>query len=166
MLGFGSDASRGRISLPASRQSAFGGVGKTMTISPLDNPPVNVRVRLSLMWAVIMFFYIYNDVFMLLGHVRSGAEPSAGPANEITMLLYALVITPAALMPLLCLVFPPALTRWVNIVLGTAYVAIIFWTLAPASTALFYRFIGVVENIVTLAVIWTAWRWPRTARSQ
>lgn len=139
-------------------------MGKTMKTASMDDTPVSVRVRLAIMWTVIMFFYIYNDVFMLLEHVRSGGGPSVSPPNEIKMLVYALIITPAALMPLLCLVFPPTLIRWANIVLGAAYFAIICWTLTPANTALFYRFIGVVENLVTLAVIWTAWRWPRTAR--
>ncbi len=55
--------------------------------------------------------------------------------------------------------------RWGNIILGLAYFAIIVLTLAPAGTALFYRFIGIVENLVTLGVIWTAWRWPRTGES-
>ena len=36
-------------------------------------------------------------------------------------------------------------------------------TLTPADRHWFYMFIGVVENLVTLLVIWTAWRWPRLA---
>ena len=127
----------------------------------LENAHVSVKVRLAVMWAVIMFFYVYNDVFTLLQHVRSGQGPSIDPPGETQMLAYALIITPAALMPLLCLVIPAAVSRWVNIALGVVYFAIIVWTLTPADTAWFYRFIGGVENLVTLGVIWTAWRWPR-----
>lgn len=134
-----------------------------MKAGALENGAVSVKVRLALMWAVIMFFYLYNDVFMLLQNVRSGAGPSDSPPDATKMLVYAVIITPAALMPLLCVVVRPSIIRWVNIVLGGAYFAIIVWTLTPADTAWFYRFIGVVENLVTLAVIWTAWRWPRAA---
>jgi hypothetical protein len=93
--------------------------------------------------------------------MRSGTGVSDNPPSEQTMLVYASMITPAALMPLLCLVMAPRLSRWVNIVVGAAYFAIIVWTLVPADTSWFYRFIGIVENLVTLLVIWTAWRWPR-----
>lgn len=132
-----------------------------MQLPCLENAYVSVKLRLAVMWAVIMFFYVYNDIFMLLQHVRSGEGPSANPPGEVKMLAYAVIITPAALMPLLCLVIPAAVSRWVNIALGVAYFAIIVWTLTPGDTAWFYRFIGGVENLVTLGVIWTAWRWPR-----
>jgi hypothetical protein len=75
------------------------------------------------------------------------------------MLIYATVITPPALMPLFCLVTPRGLSRLVNVLVGAAYFAIIVWTILPADTAWFYRYIAVVENAVTLLVIWTALRW-------
>ena len=55
------------------------------------------------------------------------------------------------------------LSRVVNVILGAAYFAIIVWTILPADTHYFYRFIGVVENAVTLGVIWTALSWRREA---
>lgn len=128
---------------------------------PLENIRICVKAKLAVMWIVIMFFYLYNDVFMLLEALRGGEGASANPPGALTMLIYAAVITPPALMPLLCLVMKPGLSRWVNMLMGAAYFAIIVWTILPANTDWFYRYIGVVENIVTLAVIWTAWRWPR-----
>ena len=133
-----------------------------MKAAPIENASVSVKVRLAVMWVVIMFFYVYNDVFMLLQTSHSDAKASGGRPGEMVMLAYALVITPAALMPLLCLVVPPVVIRWVNIVLGLAYFVVIVLTLTPPDTPLFYRFIGCVENVVTVAAIWTAWRWPRT----
>jgi hypothetical protein len=127
----------------------------------LENAGISVKVKLAVMWAVIMFFYLYNDVFMLLQAVRSGASASENPPGELKMLIFATIITPSALMPLLCLVMKPALSRWVNIIVGATYFAIIIWTILPADTSWFYRYIGIVENVVTLAVIWTALRWPR-----
>jgi hypothetical protein len=130
-----------------------------------ENSRVGVRARLAVMWAVIMFFYLYNDVFMLLEAQRSGEGAAANPPSEVKMLIFAMVITPPALMPLLCLVMPRSLSRWVNVVVAALYFAIIIWTILPTDTALFYRYIGVVENLVTLGVIWTALRWRRPETS-
>ena len=132
--------------------------GKT---APLENRPLSVAVRLAFMWAVIMFFYIYNDVFMLMQSLPRGA--AAAPPSGPTMLAYAIIITPAALMPLLCLIARPTIVRWANIFVGLAYFIIIFLTLMPSDTPMFYRYIGVVEDVVTLGLIWTAWRWQRMA---
>ena len=137
-----------------------------MKTASLHNAPVGVNVQLALMWSVIMFFYAYNDVFMILASNVHEARQVATAPGGATMLAYALVITPAALMPLLCVVISPAIMRWVNIVLGSVYFVIIVFTLLPAGTATFYRFIGVMENLVTLLVVWTAWRWPLTASLQ
>jgi hypothetical protein len=127
----------------------------------LENAGVSVKLRLAIMWAVVMFFYLYNDVFMLLQGVRSGEGVSENPPDEITLLVYAMIITPSALMPLACIALPATISRWLNIVVGLLYFGVIVWTILPADTSLFYRFIGIVENIVTLGIIWTAWRWPR-----
>ena len=132
----------------------------------LGNARIDVKLRLAVMWAVVMFFYLYNDVFMLLKDVRSGEGVSANPPGEITLLVYATIITPSALMPLACIALPAAISRWVNIVVGVLYFGVIVWTVLPADTSLFYRFIGIVENIVTLGIIWTAWRWPRAVSAQ
>lgn len=129
----------------------------------LENTRISTKAKLAIMWAVIMFFYLYNDVFMLLQAVRSGDGASAEPPSELKMLVNAMVITPSALMPLLCVVMKPALSRWVNILTGAAYFAVIVWTILPPDTSWFYRYIGIVENIVTLGVIWTALRWPRAS---
>jgi hypothetical protein len=126
----------------------------------LEDTRVGIRLRLAILWIVILVFYLYNDIFMLMRDLRAGDGAGDSPPSEVTMLVYAMVITPCALMPWLCLALKPAVNRWVNIAVGAAYFAIIVWTLTPSGTHLFYRFIGVVENLITLLVIWTAWRWP------
>ena len=136
-----------------------------MTTKPVFvvSAPVSVPVRLAFGWVVILFFYIYNDVFMLLADVQKSGPKSGSSPSELIMLAYALVITPAALMPLLCVSMSSAVVRWASIILGLVFFVIILITLLPAGTALFYRFVGVVENLVTFFVVWTAWRWPRSA---
>ena len=132
----------------------------------LENVRVGVKTKLAVMWAVIMFFYLYNDFFHLMRGLQTGESGWDSPPTELMWLMFAVAITPSALMPLLTVVLPPAISRWTNIVLGLAYFVIITLTILPAGTPLFYRYIGVVENLVTLAVIWTAWRWPRVEAAE
>ena len=137
------------------------GMEDSVSTKAFQDARISVKAKLAVMWAVIMFFYIYNDIFMLIEAVRSGAGASPVPPSEAKLLVFALIITPAALMPLLCIVMKPGLSRWVNVIVGAAYFAVIIWTILPADTSWFYRYIGIVENIVTLGVIWTALKWPR-----
>ena len=132
----------------------------------LENARIGVKTKLAIMWVVIMFFYLYNDLFHLMHGVQTGESGWASPPSELMWLIFAMVITPSALMPLLTLVLSPAVSRWTNIILGAAYFVVIVLTILPASTSWYYRYIGIVENVVTLAVIWTAWRWPRVELAQ
>jgi len=37
--------------------------GKTATI--LEDPKINIKTKLAGLWVILMFFYLYNDVFTL-----------------------------------------------------------------------------------------------------
>lgn len=49
--------------------------------------------------------------------------------------------------------------RWANIGLGLAYTLIM--AISMPGAWLFYLFPGGVEMLLTLAIVWFAWRWPR-----
>jgi hypothetical protein len=62
-------------------------------------------------------------------------------------------------MVFLSLVLKPNLYRWVNIILGVTYTAIMLITM-PGAWA-FYIFLGIVEVALTLLIVWYAWSWPK-----
>jgi hypothetical protein len=63
-----------------------------------------------------------------------------------------------SLMVFLSLALKPGLSRWLNIVFGALYTAIIMITMWDW---MFYRFFGVIEITLTALVVGYAWRWPR-----
>ena len=57
------------------------------------------------------------------------------------------------------LVLTPGVNRWANIALGLVFTLIMLITM-PGSWA-FYIFLGVVEVVLILLIVWNAWKWPR-----
>jgi hypothetical protein len=72
------------------------------------------------------------------------------------------VATPAipAVMVFLSVALPPGACRFLNVVLGVVYTAIILVTMWSWAFMVLY---GVTEVVLTLLVVWCAWTWPRGA---
>jgi len=123
-------------------------------------------VRLAGLWTSLMLCYIYGDYFGLYkpGKLEGMLEGQMGPLGEITqgvLLGTSVLMAIPAVMVFLSLTLAPAANRWANIVLGLIYTVIMVITI-PGSWA-FYVFLGVVEVILSLLIVWTAWKWPRQA---
>jgi hypothetical protein len=123
---------------------------------------VHVKVKLSALWATTVLCYIYGDLFgffkaQTLTDIASG---KAGPLGTQAGLLAAAVsVAIPSVMVILSLVLRPSVCRWLNIILGAAYTIIIVATMPGAW--LYYLFLGAIECLLTLLVVWSAWRWPR-----
>ena len=135
-----------------------------MNTSRLADPPVNVKLKLSALWASVMFLYIYADYFALykphqLEAMQAGRMPGLGMVTQGALLFAAAMMAIPSLLIAFALVLPPAINRWVNVVAGVLYSAIIVVT-ARHDWA-FMQAYGVIEIALTLTVAWLAWRWPR-----
>jgi hypothetical protein len=131
---------------------------------PLDDPRVNVKVKLSALWASVMFCYVYGDYFGLYGHgklaeMMQGRIGPLGEATQGVLVGVSAMMAIPSVMVFLSLVLPPGLNRWLNLALGVAYTAIMLMTMRGAPTS--YVFMGVIEVLLTLLVAWHAWTWPR-----
>jgi hypothetical protein len=132
----------------------------------LQNTPVPVSVRLSLLWAALMGLYIYNDYFSMylpgtIETMSAGRMGPLGPATDTILIAVALLLAIPALMIYLSAALPPTLSRWSNVVFGLAYTVIEVLTFIGSRP--FYQMVVVFEIIVTLLIIWSALRWPRVA---
>jgi hypothetical protein len=130
----------------------------------LEDLQVPVKIKLSALWASVMFCYIYGDYFGLYrpGQLQSMLASSMGPLGPTTqgvLLGTAAMMAIPSLMVFLSLVLKPSPNRWTNIVLGVIYTLIILLTLPGAWT--FYVFLGAIEALLTVLVVGHAWRWPR-----
>jgi uncharacterized protein DUF6326 len=131
----------------------------------LDDIRVHVRVKLSLLWVSVMLCYVYGDYFELYtpGKLQSMLEGRMVPLGPVTQgVLFGAALTMAipSLMVFLSIALSPAVSRLANIVFGTVY-SIIMIALAIGTTWTFYRFLAVVETVLTLLVVRYAWTWPR-----
>lgn len=136
------------------------------TKTALVDTKIDIKFKLSALWASLMFCYVYGDFFGLFkpGRLQHMLDGRMGPLGETTQGVLvgtsALMAIPS-LMVVLSLVLKPAVSRWANIVFGALYTAIMLITM-PGSWA-FYIFLGVIEVLLTATIVWQAWKWPRQA---
>jgi hypothetical protein len=130
----------------------------------LTDSPIPVRLKLSALWVALMLLYIYGDLFgffeqQTLAQIMAGKAGFIGTQNGL--LAAAAVIAVPSVMVFLCLLLPFRVDRWINIFFGAAYTIIILVTL-PGSWR-FYMFLGVIEAVISLLIIWYSWKWPKLA---
>lgn len=130
----------------------------------LDDLKIHVKFKLSALWASVMFCYVYGDYFGLYqpGKLRGmldGRMGPLGPTTQGVLVGTSILMAIPALMVFLSLVLKPNLNRWLNIILGAIFTAIMLITM-PGSWA-FYVFLGIVEVALTASIVRYAWNWPR-----
>lgn len=126
------------------------------------DPPA--QLKLSALWASVMPCYIYDGYFCLfvpgtLKAMLDGQMGSLGPTTQGVLLGTSALITFPALMVALSLLLPPIVNRWLDIVLGLAYTAIVVFFMSGGWW--FYEALAIVEIILQLLVVWHAWKWPK-----
>jgi len=129
----------------------------------LEDVKVPVRLKLSALWAALMFCYVYGDYFGLyrpgqLQGMLQGDGP-IGPTSQGTLVAVSILMAIPSLMVFLPIVLPPTFNRWTNIVLALLYALIVGLTMPGSWT--FYLFFSVVEIGLSLLIVWYAWSWPR-----
>lgn len=139
---------------------------KQPTSRLLEDFKIPVKLKLSALWASVMFCYIYGDYFGLYvpGTLKSMFDGQMGPLGPATQLVLlgttALMVIPA-LMPFLALALKPAVNRPINIAVGIIYTVVIL-TSVPGAWR-FYQALAGVEIVLQLLAVWYAWHWPEQA---
>ena len=131
----------------------------------LEAFPVNVRVKISALWASMLFVFAYVDLFSLYrADVR--ADIAAGEIGGFTINQSFLLGTTAyivipALMVFGAHVLRPRINRIVNIALSVVYALTI---VGGAIGEWNYYLLGsAVEVVLLAAVAYYAWTWPKVA---
>lgn len=122
-------------------------------------------LRLSLLWTSMMFLYVYNDYISLYspGTIEGMSAGQIGPLGEATsavLLGVAVLMTIPALMVFLSAGAPPTLSKWLNVVFGTAYTCVNVATFI--GSPLFYQFIVGVEIVLSVSIVVLALTWPKS----
>jgi hypothetical protein len=134
---------------------------RTKRTTTLSDITIHVKFKLAALWTATVLCYIYGDLFGFFKQqtVAEIVAGKAGPIGTQAGLLGAAlsVAIPSVMIPF-SLVLKPSVSRWLNIILGVAYTIIMVATLPGAWV--YYLFLGAVEVMLTLAIVWSAWHWP------
>ncbi|HZF18137.1 MAG TPA: DUF6326 family protein [Burkholderiales bacterium] len=131
-----------------------------------EDSKVDTKIKLAALWAAATFCYIYGDYFELyvpgkLGGMLEGKMQPLGLVTQEMLLGTSVLMAIPSVMVFLSLVIRPSINRWINIVFGTLFTAIMLLAIQGSWT--FYKFFGVVEIALTATIVWYAWKWPRSA---
>jgi hypothetical protein len=129
----------------------------------LEDVKINVKIKLSLLWVALMFFYLYNDVFGffrqdIVEKVLSGEIA----LNQVSLFGAAILMAIPIFMIFLSLALPAKVNRWVNIIAGIVYAGVLVAAmLVPGETWAYYAFYEILEAVFIVLIVWHAWKWPK-----
>jgi membrane protein DedA with SNARE-associated domain len=128
----------------------------------LEPSPVNVRVKISGLWASMLFVFAYVDLFSLYrpdfrADVEAG-EVGGFAVNQTFLLATTAYVVIPSLMVFCVLVLRPRLNRILNIALAIVYaVSIVAATIGEWT---YYILGSLIEAALLAAVVFYAWTWP------
>jgi len=131
----------------------------------LEDFKINIKLKLSALWASVMFLYIYGDYFELyIPEKVEGLLNGHNILNTPYKLLFAtIILTLPALMIFLSLMIKSKWNRVLNISIG---VFLTLFTLLVGFSSftewkIFYVMLSFLESIITSIIVWKAWHWPK-----
>ena len=132
---------------------------------PIEDIPVNVKIKLAGLWAALMFLYTYGDIlgFYTPGTIGNLIAGNAGNV-QITdgfLVIMAIWMAVPSVMIFLSLAVKASVNRWLNIVLGVLSLLALAATFLAGEISLRYVIQAGVEAVLIVAIVWHAWTWPR-----
>jgi hypothetical protein len=128
---------------------------------------IDVKLVLSALWISMLIVFAYVDIFgFLRADILRAALDGKVAAMGITIDQMFLVFTTVyilipTLMVFLSLVLRPRVNRIVNIVVALVY-AVSIIALCIGEEWVYYLLGSAVEVVLLVAIVRTAWTWPRT----
>lgn len=131
----------------------------------LENPKVNIKIKLASLWASVTLCYLYGDYFELYtpDKVSSLISGDSVMDNPITLLIAAIVLAIPSLMVCLSILLNSKVNRILNVVFGSIFTTmmVVIGIMSTNEWYLFYVFLAFLESILTGLIFWYAWQWPK-----
>ena len=131
----------------------------------LENPKVNIKIKLASLWASATFCYLYGDYFELytpnkVNSLISGDNIMDSPT---TLLIASIILAIPSIMVCLSIFLKPKINRTINIVFGIIFTIMMIFIgiMSTNEWYLFYVFLAFLESIITGLIVWYAWKWPK-----
>lgn len=133
-----------------------------MTAGISDDVKINVKLKLSALWVAMMLLYIYADILSLFrpGQIAEVMDGRMGPfpVTQASLLTAAILMIIPAVMVFLSLTLKSRVNRWTNITLGVLYTFVNISNLI-GETWVYYLSFGIMEIVLTVLIVWQAWKW-------
>jgi Family of unknown function (DUF6326) len=125
---------------------------------------VGVKVKLAGLWAAMMLLYVYADILSLfrpgqIAEIESGKIGSFD-VSQFSLVIASLIVILPALMIVLSLTLRASINRPANLALGALFTLVNVGNLLGESWVYYFLF-GLLEIVLALTIVATAWRWPR-----
>ncbi|WP_117884231.1 DUF6326 family protein [Aureibaculum luteum] len=131
----------------------------------LENPKVNIKIKLASLWASVTFCYLYGDYFELYtpGKIDSLLSGDNIMDSPTTLLIASIILVIPSVMVALSIFLKPKINRILNIVFGILFTIMMvgIGIMSTNEWYLFYVFLAFLESFITALVVWYAWKWPK-----
>ena len=131
----------------------------------IENPKVNIKIKLASLWASVTFCYLYGDYFELytpdkVNSLISGDNILSSPT---TLLIASIILAIPSIMVALSIFLKPKINRILNIVFGTIFTIMMIFIgiMSTNEWYLFYAFLAFLESLITASIVLYAWKWPK-----
>lgn len=133
--------------------------------SNLKDFEVNIKIKLAFLWTAVTLCYLYGDYFELYVPEKTvGLLNGDNLLNSPMKLLSAsILLAIPAVMVFLSILLKPKFNRFLNILIGVFFTAIMVLialiSLTPWKS--FYVFLALLESVITSLIVFYAWKWPK-----
>jgi hypothetical protein len=131
----------------------------------LENPKINIKIKLASLWASATFCYLYGDYFELytpdkVNSLITGENIMDSPTK---LLLASIILAIPSVMVAISIFLKPKINRILNILFGTLFTLMMIFIgiMSTNEWYLFYVFLAFLESIITALIVWYAWKWPK-----
>lgn len=127
-----------------------------MTQKMENSNNIDMKVKLSTLWIVVMINMIFADIFSIM--VELVHKNTMEMPGEVTLVMaIAAVVTN---IPILMIYFSRVLQYKLNRIFNiTAGIFIIIYVIGGGSLFPHYIIIASIEVLILLVIIWNSWKW-------
>ena len=131
----------------------------------LENPKINIKIKLAALWTSVTLCYLYGDYFELYtpDKVNSLISGENNLDSPIKLLIASIILAISSVMVTVSIILKPNVNRLLNIVFGILFtiMMVVIGIFSTHEWYLFYVFLAFLESILTALIVWYAWKWPK-----
>ncbi|SEL43602.1 hypothetical protein SAMN04487910_2449 [Aquimarina amphilecti] len=131
----------------------------------LEDKKIDIKIKLAALWASVTFCYLYGDYFELYtpGKIDSLITGKNVLDSPNKLLIASIILAVPSVMVAGSIILNAKINRILNIFFGILFslMMIVIGLGSLTEWSSFYVFLAFLESIITILIVWYAWKWPR-----